>query len=303
MGKNEIDRREFIRRATFAAGSVAAGLWLPRRLTADVAGSCASARVVLGTTGIEVSRLGMGTGMRGGRHQSNQTRLGMKAFSELVQHCCERGITYFDASDYYGSHPFLREALKEMPRDKLTLSTKVEPDSPDGAAADVERFLKELGTGYIDIVMLHCMTRADWNTRFAHMMDALSGAKEKKLVRAVGVSCHSVQALETAAKSPWVDVVLARINHDGTRMDARPEVVVPVLRKIHDAGKAVIGMKIVGEGKLVDQLDKSLEFVMRLDCVDAMVIGFEKIAEVEDTINRMYRVNSRHAEVMAASAA
>jgi predicted aldo/keto reductase-like oxidoreductase len=299
MDEREIGRREFVRRAAFAAGSVAAGLWLPGRLTADVAGSGASARVTLGTTGVEVSRLGMGTGMRGGGHQSNQTRLGMKAFSELAQGAYERGVAYFDASDNYGSHPFLHEALKAVPRDTLALSTKVEPNSPDGAAADVERFLRELGTDYIDVVVLHCMRRGDWNSRLAHMMDDLSEAKEKKRVRAVGVSCHSVAALQTAATLPWVDVVLARINHDGTKMDAKPEVVVPVLREIHDAGKGVIGMKIAGEGKLVDQLDSSLEFVMRLGCVDAMIIGFEKIAEVEDTISRMERV----AAVPAASAA
>ena len=303
MREREIDRREFMRRAAFAASSIAAGLWLPGRLTAEVVEGSASARVVLGGTGVEASRLGMGTGMRGGGHQSNQTRLGMKAFSELAQGAYERGITYFDASDNYGSHPFLREALKEIPRDTLTLSTKVEPNSPDGAAADVERFLKELGTDYIDVVMLHCMRRSDWNTRLAHMMDDLSEAKQKKLVRAVGVSCHSVAALRTAAALPWVDVVLARINHDGTKMDAAPEVVVPVLREIHDAGKGVIGMKIAGEGKLVNQLDESLEFVMHLGCVDAMIIGFEKIVEVEDTIGRMQRVVGREAEVPAASAA
>jgi aryl-alcohol dehydrogenase-like predicted oxidoreductase len=227
----------------------------------------------------------------------------MQAFSELAHGAYERGVTYFDASDNYGSHTFLREALKEFPRDTLTLSTKVELDSPDGPAKDVERFLDELGTDYIDLVVLHCMTRGNWNTTLAHMMEELSQAKEKKLVRAVGVSCHSVDALRTAASSPWVDVVLARINHDGTRMDAKPEVVVPVLREIHNTGKGVIGMKIAGEGRLVDQLDKSLEFVMRLDCVDAMIIGFEKIAEVDDTISRMERVAARKPIVPAASAA
>ena len=302
MDRREIDRREFMRRAALTAGSVAASLWLPDRAIASAPQDCASARVTLGRTDISVSRLGMGTGMRGGGHQSNQTRLGLKVFSELAQHACGRGITYFDASDNYGSHTYLRDALKDIPRDKLTLGTKVEPDSPDGAARDVERFLKELGTDYIDVVLLHCMRWRDLNTRLAHMMDALSEAKEKQLVRAVGVSCHSVDALQTAATSPWVDVVLGRINHDGTKMDAEPAVVVPVLREIHDAGKAVIAMKVAGEGRLVDQLDKSLEFVMKLDCVDAMIIGFEKIAEVEDTIRRMERVGKSEPVVSGAFA-
>ena len=294
MDRREIGRREFMRRAALAAGTAAAGLWLPARAVANAGQEGASAQIPLAKTGIRVSRLGMGTGMRGGGHQSNQTRLGLEAFAELVQHAFGRGITYFDAADTYGSHTFLRYALKEIPRDKVTLSTKVEMGSRDGPQKDVERFLKELGTDYIDVVVIHCVRRGDWDTRLADMMDALAEAKEKKLIRAVGVSCHSVDALQTAARSPWVDFVLARINHDGAKMDAKPEVVAPMLRQIHDAGKAVVGMKIAGEGRLVDQLDNSLRYVMALDCVDAMIIGFEKKTEVDDTINRMDKIAKSH---------
>jgi len=287
-----MDRREFIRRA---AGTVAAGLSVPGFVSAAVpqTGKVATAQVSLGKTGIRMSRLGVGTGTIGGGRESNQTRLGLETFSGLMQHAFERGITYFDAADSYGSHTFIRHVLKEIPRDRVTILSKVGGRSRNGAQKDIERFLKELGTDYIDILLLHCMTRSDWPKRMASNMDVLSAAKENKVVRAVGVSCHSVEALDAAAESPWVDVVLARINHDGEKMDAKPEVVVPVLRKIHDAGKAVLGMKIAGEGLLVDQLDKSLEYVLKLDCVDAMTIGFEKTAEIDDTISRMERAAKR----------
>jgi predicted aldo/keto reductase-like oxidoreductase len=298
MNHNEMGRREFVRRA---AGTVAAGLWIPNLVGAAVpqTGRVATAQVSLGRTGIRMSRLGIGTGTIGGGRQSNQTRLGQEAFSRLVQHAFERGITYIDAADSYGSHTFIRHVLKEIPRDRMTILSKVGGSSRKGTQEDIERFLKELGTDYIDILLLHCMTRSDWPKRMASRMDALSAAKERKLVRAVGVSCHSVEGLKAAAESPWVDVVLARINHDGEKMDAKPEVVVPVLRKIHDAGKAVLGMKIAGEGRLVDQLDKSLEYVLKLDCVDAMTIGFEKTAEVDDTISRMEKAAKAQAATSA----
>jgi len=291
MNRDGIGRREFIQRAVIGTGIAAAGLWAPQRVLAAVpqTGTVATTQVSLGKTGIRMSRLGIGTGTIGGGRQSNQTRLGLEAFSGLMQHAFERGITYFDAADSYGSHTFIRHVLKDIPRERVTILSKVGGRSRDGAEKDIERFIKELGTDYIDILLLHCMTRADWPERMASRMDALSAAKEKKVVRAVGVSCHSVEALAAAAESPWVDVVLARINHDGEKMDDKPDVVVPVLRKIHHAGKAVLGMKIAGEGRLVDQLDKSLEYVLKLDCVDAMTIGFEKTDEVDDTISRMER--------------
>lgn len=291
MNTRKIGRREFVRHAAAATGAVAAGLWLPDAVGAAVeqTGTVAATQVSLGNTGIRLSRLGIGTGTIGGSRQSNQTRLGLETFSGLMQHAFERGITYFDAADSYGSHTFIQHVLKEIPRDRVTILSKVGGRSRNGAEKDIKRFLKELGTDYIDILLLHCMTQPDWPKRMASNMDALSAAKQNKVVRAVGVSCHSVEALEAAAESPWADVVLARINHDGEKMDAKPEVVVPVLRKIHDAGKGVLGMKIAGEGRLVDQLDKSLEYVLKLDCVDAMTIGFEKTAEVDDTISRMER--------------
>ncbi len=289
MNGDGIGRREFIQRTVIGTGIAAAGLWTTQRALAAVpqTATVATAQVSLGNTGIRMSRLGVGTGTIGGGRQSNQTRLGLEAFSGLMQHAFERGITYFDAADSYGSHTFIRDALKQIPRERVTILSKVGGRSRDGAEKDIERFLKELGTDYIDILLLHCMTQSDWPERTASKMDALSAAKEKKVVRAVGVSCHSVEALEAAAESPWVDVVLARINHDGEKMDDKPDVVAPVLRKVHDAGKALLGMKIAGEGRLVDQLDKSLEYVLKLGCVDAMTIGFEKIAEVDDTISRM----------------
>ena len=292
MNRAKIGRREFVRRAVVTTGAVAAGVWLPNRVGATVqqSGGVATTQVSLGKTGVRVSRLGIGTGTIARMHQSHQTRLGLDGFSELMQHAFGCGITYFDTADMYGSHTYIRHALKEIPRDRVTILTKMGARSREGEQKDIERFLEELGTDYIDILLLHCMTQPDWDKKLASKMDVLSKAKEKKLVRALGVSCHSVEALQTAAKSPWVDVVLARINHDGMKMDNKPKVVVPALREIHDAGKAVLGMKIAGEGRLVGQLDQSLEYVLKLDCVDAMTIGFESKTELDDTISRIERI-------------
>ena len=74
------------------------------------------------------------------------------------------------------------------------------------------------------------------------------------MIRALGVSCHSLEALEAAATEPWVESVHARINPFGMSMDDKPEKVVPVLKQLHAAGKGVVGMKIVGEGRLREEL-------------------------------------------------
>ncbi len=81
-------------------------------------------KVKLGKTGLTVSRVALGTGSAGWENVSSQTRLGMKNFVELSQHAFDKGIRFFDTADMYGSHTYVREALKVIPRDKVTILTK-----------------------------------------------------------------------------------------------------------------------------------------------------------------------------------
>jgi predicted aldo/keto reductase-like oxidoreductase len=145
----------------------------------------------------------------------------------------------------------------------------------------------ELGTDYLDICLMHCLTEGDWTERFRGVMDVFSEAKQKGIIRAHGCSCHSIEALRAAAKSPWVEVDLARINPIGSHMDADPQIVVGVLRQMKAAGKAVIGMKILGEGDLRNRQSEALRYALSLGVLDAFTIGAESKAEQEDLIRRI----------------
>jgi predicted aldo/keto reductase-like oxidoreductase len=236
----------------------------------------------------------MGTGSVGVKRSSNQVKLGQEKFNRLVRHAFDRGITYFDTADQYGSHIFLREALKGIPRDKLFIQTKTRATSAEVAKADLARFREELGTDYVDSLLMHCMTKSSWPTDFRPVMDVLSDAKAKGWVRAVGVSCHGMEPLRTAAECGWVEIDLARINPVGVpaRMDGSPDEVVPCLRVMHGQGKGVLGMKILGEGtfKTAEQQIESLRFVLGLGCVDAMVVGFESPEQIDQIMKHVETV-------------
>ncbi len=284
-------RREFVlgtARAAGAAWLASQGLaramhalpTLPRRFAA-------SDTVTLGRTGIQTSRLAMGTGTAGSGHHSHQTALGVKGLSDLLLNGYDRGLLFFDSADSYGSHPHVAEALKHVSRDKVTVLTKTWARDPASARADLDRFRKELGTDYLDICLMHCLTEADWTERYRGVMDVLSEAKENGIIRAHGCSCHSIEALRAAAKSPWVEIDLVRINPIGSHMDADPGTVTTVLREMKAAGKGIVGMKILGQGDLASRQDEALKYALSLGVLDAFTIGAESKSQQEDLIRRI----------------
>jgi hypothetical protein len=128
-----------------------------------------------------------------------------------------------------------------------------------------------------------------WDKDLEVYRDVLSAAQEKKQVGVVGVSCHTLDALKTAAKCPWVEVILSRINPKGASMDGSPDEVVPVLREARANGKAIIGMKIFGEGKLAGEREACMKFAQENGLLDAMTIGFETPAQIDDALRLMRR--------------
>jgi aryl-alcohol dehydrogenase-like predicted oxidoreductase len=282
----DLNRRDFMR---WSAGAAAAAWsWSSAGFSAEAA-PAAAMRKALGKTGLTPTLLGMGTGTRAGGKSSEQNRQGREVFVRTLLHAYERGLRYYDLADSYGAHDYLKEAMKQaqMPRGDLFLLTKTGSREAASVQSDLERFRKELDTDYLDVVLLHCLTDADWTVKMQPCMDVLSEAKAKGVIRAHGVSCHSLQALKLAAETPWVDVMLSRINPYGEKMDGTAKEVAPVLQKAHAAGKGVLGMKILGEGKLADKMDQSLDFVLNLGCIDAMTIGFIAPKEIDEVIARM----------------
>jgi aryl-alcohol dehydrogenase-like predicted oxidoreductase len=283
-------RREFLIRSATGVGAA----WLSSKAILDAIAAqplpakfAASDTVTLGNTGIKTSRLAMGTGTVGSGHHSHQTALGVKGLSDLLLNGYDHGLRFFDAADSYGSHPHVAEALKRVQRDKVTVLTKSFSRDAATMRADLDRFRRELSTDYLDVCLMHCVTEADWTERYKGAMDVLSEAKEKGIIRAHGCSCHSIEALRAAAKSPWVEIDLARINPVGAIRDADPPTVVSVLREMKAAGKAVVGMKILGQGALRKRQDEGIKFALSLGLLDAFTIGAESKAEQEDLIRRI----------------
>jgi predicted aldo/keto reductase-like oxidoreductase len=280
-------RRHFIRSGTVLAGTLLLDAF-PYHSFAATTKKYAWDNVPLGITGIEVSRLAIGTGTNGVGKSSNQTRkLGLKGLTNLLRTGFDNGVFFWDSADQYGTHPHLKEALKSVDREKVVILTKTHARTEAEMKADLDRYRKEIGTDYVDVVLLHAITDPQWNQNRRGAMDYLSQAREDGIIRAHGISCHSLGALETAAEEPWVQVDLARMNPAGLRMDSDVPTVVKVLQKMKSNGKAVMGMKILGAGGLGNKVDEALQYALAQEYMSCFTIGAESIEQFMDLTKRI----------------
>lgn len=281
------NRRQFIRQSIAASIAVALRptLWpaQPRRAN-DI--------IELGPQKINVSRMAVGTGTFGGGQSSSQMRmLGVDGLADLLWDAFDKGVFFWDTADSYGSHAAIKVGLRRIPREKVVIMTKTTARSAKAMKADLNRFRHELGTDYIDIVLLHARMSPKWAESDIGQMDVLSEAKEKKLVRSVGISCHSMGALKLAATNPWLDICLTRLNQFGIRMDANTDDVLPLIADMKAAGKGLIAMKVLGEGQLRKRVDDALRFAATKDAVHCFTIGCESRAEFKYNFDRIPKVS------------
>jgi predicted aldo/keto reductase-like oxidoreductase len=303
-----LTRRNFLQ---IGAGSLAAASFVPWGTSPTIAAPATPAApprpldparplpiVKLGNTGLLVSQIAFGTGVRGYNKGSDLTRLGMAEFTGLARHAYERGVRFYDMADSYGSQPFVGQAIKPFPREKLTLGSKIwtEDDSKKlfpQIPQTIDRILREIGTSYLDILLMHCLLSPGWSEKRQRTIAEFQRAKQAGKVRAIGISAHNWDALVEAVETPWVDVILARINPFGTLMDNKPAKVKAVLQKAIAAGKGVIAMKVFGEGKRVkdDEREASIRYVLREVGVPCMTLGMTTKAQVDDAVERVSRLS------------
>jgi aryl-alcohol dehydrogenase-like predicted oxidoreductase len=297
MSNINYNRRQFLKRSAFAAGALALAPdalmraeAAPKRTAVD--------EVTLGSTGVKLSRLGMGTGVNNGR---TLTDLGRDGFTKLIHYAYDQGIRHFDCSESYATFSWIADAIKGLPREKLFIQSKIDTIPADVLAA-VDRHRKNFNTDYVDSMLVHCMVTPGWTDEWKTVLDGLNQAKDKKWIRAKGVSCHSIPALRASIASDWTEVHLVRVNPQGRRVDGMEQVkwtptdpghdIAPVLvelKNMRAKGRGVIGMKIMGEGQFVNPEDreKSIRFAMSRTELDAVVIGFKNTGEIDEAIKRM----------------
>jgi len=281
----QMNRRDFLQKAYGTAGVAVVTAFGAREMLWGATARNASDVIYLGPDRIKVTRIAVGLGTYAG---NLQRQLGLQGVADYLNFAFDQGQFFWDTADAYKTHPHIKQALKSVPREKVTILTKTDVHTAAEMKKDLDRYRQELGTDYIDIVLLHGVRSPKWPEDLKGVMDVLSEAREKGIIRTHGASVHSLEALQLAVKTPWCRVQLQAINPAGMRMDStNPDTVIAAMRQSKAAGKGVMGMKILGEGRLRDRIDQALHFALGIDCLDCFTIGAANRGELRDLIQRI----------------
>ena len=178
-----ISRREFLESA--AVGGITAG--------APAAAEPKMPVRTLGKTGLQVSILAFGGGSRFTGFKDAGYRDEDKAIAILLR-AFELGINYIDTADDYGvSEERYGKALAAHGKKGIVVATKVTSRDPNAFQATLERSLKRLGREQVDVLHIHDLSSDADLARIeapGGLLERLQKAKEQKLTRFIGVTCH-----------------------------------------------------------------------------------------------------------------
>jgi aryl-alcohol dehydrogenase-like predicted oxidoreductase len=283
-------RREFLKTG-IAAGALAVTGSLPLRAARETATDW----VMLGKSGVKVTRLAFGTGSFSGQVQRD---LGQEGFTRLVRYAYDNGIRFFETAESYGDmHRMLGVALKGIPRDNYRLMSKVTTYGGVNPQEKFDELRKLANTEYFDVMLLHWQHTATWPTDSRRWEDGILEAQSKKAIVSHGASVHGLPALRQVPGNKWLDIAMIRMNHKGKSMDAEDyntggpgnvSEVVSHVRQVRKEGMGVVSMKLVGEGTF-DREDRkaAMRFAFKNAGVDCVTVGYKNTAEIDEAIENL----------------
>lgn len=231
----------------------------------------------LGKTGLNVSKLCFG-GLIIGPLQANMSE---DAGAEVILRAFESGVNFIDTAELYGTYSHIRKAMKVW-GNKVVVATKSYAYTEEGARESLEKARKALDMDVIDIFMLHEQETRLTLRGHRPALEYYINAKEKGLVRAVGVSTHNIEVVEAACDMPEIEVVHPIINKAGLGIgDGNIAQMLAAVEKAYKCGKGIYGMKPLGGGNLINSYDECLKFVLDLPFVHSIALGMQSVDEVE----------------------
>jgi len=233
--------------------------------------------VVLGDTGIEVSRLCFGTLTLG----PLQGCYSLEEGSDIMAYAMEKGVVFFDTAQLYETYDYIKIAARKSGIDPI-ISTKSYAYDTAGAKKALEEARKSLDRDVIDVFMLHEQESRLTLRGHREALEFYLGQKELGTIKAVGVSTHNIEVVDAAAEMDEIDVIHPIYNKSGIGInDGTPFEMAVAIEKARNAGKGIFSMKPLGGGSLIQDYFDSMDFVLGNNNINSVAIGMKSLPEVD----------------------
>lgn len=234
----------------------------------------------LGSTGIKVSRLCFGSLTLG----PLQANLPMAEGVKVLEAAFDNGVNFVDTAELYKNYEYLKHAVKSR-RNRIIISAKSYAYSKETAEESLKKALVEMDTDYIDIFSLHEQESEHTIRGHYEAIEFFIKAKEKGIIRAIGISTHAVAAVEAALKYPEIEVIHPIINKAGLGIiDGTKEEMLQSIEAAYKAGKGIYAMKALGGGNLIKDAGECFKFVLDNENIASVAVGMQSTAEVMNNI-------------------
>lgn len=241
-------------------------------------------KVLLGDTGIEVSKLCFGSLTM----TPFQADLSVKEGAYLIEYAFERGINFLDTAEIYENYNYIRQALKSIRRQDYCIASKSYAYTKEMAKASLELALKQIGTDYIDIFLLHEQESIHTVRGHFEAIEYFIKAKEKGLIRSFGISTHNVKGAIAAQKVKEIEIIHPIVNKAGLGIqDGSIDDMLRELKIVRELGKGIYAMKPLGGGHLIKSVEESFNFVKQIPFIDSIAIGMQSTKEIDADISLM----------------
>ena len=242
-------------------------------------------KVYLGNTDIKVSIAGFGVLPMG----PSQLALPVEEGASIIRYALQHGINFLDTAQYYRTYPYISKALEGEDFSDVVICSKSLCTDYEGMMEAICEAQEALHRPVIDIFLMHEVRSRQLEERHG-AWEALKEAKKRGLVRAIGLSTHHIDITEAAASMEELDVVFPLINYAGLGIRkgeefGSKEEMMHAIQMCHQAGKGIFSMKAFGGGSLTGSYQEALDYVFSKEEIDSVMIGFGKIAEVDDLLS------------------
>lgn len=237
--------------------------------------------VVLGNTNIEVSKLCFGSLTM----TPFQANLSVPEGAYLIEYGFEQGINFLDTAEIYDNYAYIKQALLGIKREDYTIATKTYAYTKEMAKDSLEKALKEIGTDYIDLFLLHEQESIHTLRGHFEAIEYFIKAKEQGKIRAIGISTHKIAGAKAVKEIPEIEIIHPIVNKYGIGInDGSIEEMLSELKDIHNMGKGIYAMKPLGGGHLISELESSFNFVKKIPYIDSIAIGLQSKEEIDSNI-------------------